>query len=187
MIALRPAHEAVIGKFSSGPLWRAEQVHGSRVAVVPGAEVMTAADGLPVVPGVDGLITRQPGVVLAIYVADCGAIWLADRKTGVIGLVHSGKKGTEENILGEAVRAMAEHCGSKPGDIAAVLSPCIRPPHYDVDFAGEIARQASEAGIGLFADCSLNTADNLERFYSYRMESGKTGRMMALITRDFLR
>ena len=41
------------------------------------------------------LSPAEPGVVLAIYVADCGAIWLADRKTGAIGLLHSGKKGTE--------------------------------------------------------------------------------------------
>jgi copper oxidase (laccase) domain-containing protein len=67
-----------------------------------------------------------------------------------------------------------------------VLGPCIRPPDYEVDFAREIQQQAKQAGVGLFHDSGLNTAADLSRFYSYRKEMGKTGRMLALIVRDFL-
>lgn len=185
MRILRPIHESRVADFAHGrSWWRAEQVHGKRVAVVPGADTMIAPDGLPVVPGVDGLLTAETGVVLAIYVADCGAIWLADRKSGVIGLLHSGKKGTESDILGEALRRMADCFGTHPEDVVAVLGPCIRPPDYEVDFAAEIRRQAGAAGIGNFIDCGLNTASDSARFYSYRKELGKTGRMMALIVRE---
>lgn len=187
MKLLRPYHAQAVSDFagSAADWWRAEQVHGTSVAVVPGAPQITTADGLPVVPGVDGLVTLQPGIVLAIYVADCGAIWLADRKTGAIGLLHSGKKGTEGNILKNALAVMAENFGTKPEDVTVVLSPCIRLPDYDVDFAGEIGRQAEVAGVSHFIDCGLNTASDLQRFYSYRRELGKTGRMMAMIARDF--
>jgi copper oxidase (laccase) domain-containing protein len=187
MRQLRPHHEAVLGRFAAGAagFWRAEQVHGAHVAVVPGAPQITAADGLPVVPGVDGLVTGQAGVVLVIHVADCGAIWLADRKTGAIGLLHSGKKGTEAHIFQCALDLMADSFGTRPADVTAVLSPCIRPPDYEVDIPAEIARQADAAGVGNFIDCGLNTASDLSRFYSYRKELGKTGRMMALIVRDF--
>jgi copper oxidase (laccase) domain-containing protein len=186
MRRLRGVHEQSVADFSGNPSawWRAEQVHGTGVAVVPGAAVITAPDGLPVVPGVDGLVTNQPGVVLAIYVADCGAIWLADRKTGAIGLLHSGKKGTEGDIFGVALATMAREFGTRPDDVTAVLGPCIRPPHYEIDFAAEIARQAARAGVGDFTDCGENTAADLARHYSYRMELGQTGRMMALIVRD---
>lgn len=186
MQQLRPAHEAAIATFSdpSAPWWRAEQIHGTEVAIVPGSPQITAPDGLPVVPGVDGLLTAQPGVVLAIYIADCGPIWLADRKTGAIGLLHSGKKGTEGNIFQNALTLMAENFGTQSQDVVSVLGPCIRPPHYEVDFAREIGRQALRAGVGKFVDCELDTAADLENFYSYRLEAGKTGRMMALITRD---
>lgn len=185
MDLLLPHHSAAIAGFSAkSTWWRAEQIHGTSVAIIPGAEQITAPDGLPVVPGVDGLITREPGVTLAIYVADCGAIWLADRKLGVIGLLHSGKKGTEGNIFEVALGKMAREFGSCLSDVVAVLSPCIRMPDYDIDFAGEIVSQAGRAGIGEFVDCGLNTAADLGRFYSYRKELGKTGRMMALITRD---
>lgn len=186
MNLLRPIHENKVAEFvtRATPWWRAEQVHGTRVAVVPGAPQALAPDGLPMVPDHDGLITRETGIVLAIYTADCGAIWLADRKTGAIGLLHSGKKGTEGNIFKVALDLMAEKFGSRAEDVTAVLSPCIRKPDYEVDFAAEIGRQAARAGVGDFLDCGLNTAADLGRFYSYRRELGKTGRMMALITRD---
>lgn len=187
MNQLRPHHEAAVAGFagSTATWWRAEQIHGTAVAVVPGSPQILAPDGLPVVPGVDGLLTIEAGVVLTIYIADCGPIWLADRKTGAIGLLHSGKKGTEGNIFKQALETMVEKFGTRPEDVISVLGPCIRPPHYDVDFAGEIARQASRAGVGNFLDCGLDTAADLDHFYSYRLESGKTGRMVALITRDF--
>jgi polyphenol oxidase len=187
MKQLRPLHEAALVDFA-GPsvrLWRAEQVHGNAVAIVPGSQEIIAPDGLPVVPGADGLVTGETGVALAIYVADCGAIWLADRKTGAIGLLHSGKKGTESNIFQAALDLMAERFGTRAEDVTAVLGPCIRPPDYDVDFAAEIGTQAGRAGVGNFIDCGLNTASDPSRFYSYRKELGKTGRMMALMVRDF--
>jgi polyphenol oxidase len=187
MELLRPHHTAAVANFgeTSAEWWRAEQIHGTRVATVPGSPQILAPDGLPVVPGVDGLVTCQPGIILTIYTADCGAIWLADAKTGAIGLLHSGKKGTEGNILQVALDEMAEQFGTRPHDVTAVLSPCIRPPDYEVDFAAEIDRQATRAGLGNFFDCGFNTAADLGRFYSYRREQGKTGRMMALIVKDF--
>ena len=186
MQALRPEHESAVGAFGVGAAgwWRAEQVHGHQVAVVPDAATVPAADGLPVVPGVDGLVSNTPGVVLAVYVADCGPIWLADPVRRVVGLLHSGKKGTEENILREGLRTMGGRFGTRPEDVIAVLGPCIRVPDYDVDFAGRIGEQARDEGIGSFHDCGLNTAAYPEEFYSYRKELGRTGRMMALITLD---
>ncbi len=188
MNLLRPHHERAVSDFAgaSAQWWRAEQVHGTKVAVVAGSPQILAPDGLPVVPGCDGLVTCQLGIVLAIYAADCGAIWLADRKTGAIGLLHSGKKGTEGNIFEVALGVMTAQFGTRAENITAVLSPCIRIPDYDVDFATEIGNQATRAGVGSFLDCGLNTASDLQRHYSYRSELGKTGRMMALIVRDFL-
>ena len=186
MRQLRADHESRVRKFA-GPgsrWWRAEQIHGNSVATVPTGSEIIAPDGLPVVPGVDGLITAAPGQLLSIYVADCGAIWLADRKTRAIGLLHSGKKGTADKILAEAVAQMHKQFDTRPQDLVAVLGPCIRPPDYEIDFAAEIGQQAVACGIGLYLDCGLNTASDPERFYSYRKEHGQTGRMMAMILRD---
>ncbi len=186
MTQLRPWHEAAVATFAGArtPWWRAEQVHGHAVAVVPGSPQIVAADGLPVIPAVDSLLTGESGVVLAIYVADCGVIWLADRRTGAIGLVHSGKAGTQAKIFEHTLARMSEQFGTYAQDVTAVLGPCIRPPDYEVDFAGAIADQAGRAGVGNFIDCGLNTASDLARFYSYRKQQGTTGRMLALIVRD---
>jgi copper oxidase (laccase) domain-containing protein len=186
MRQLRPHHEVEIRHFArhNQAVWRAEQVHGCEVAVVPGAPQTLASDGLDVVPGVDGLLTGEAGLTLVIYVADCGAIWLADRKTGAIGLLHSGRKGTDGNIFRCALERMALEFGTRTEDVVAVLSPCIRLPDYEVDIPAAIAQQAAAAGVGNFIDCGLNTASDLARFYSYRKELGKTGRMMAMMIRD---
>jgi copper oxidase (laccase) domain-containing protein len=188
MRTLRPYHEAALRAFcgSTANWWRAEQIHGTAVACIPGAPQIQAPDGLPVVPGVDGMVTRQTAVVLAIYVADCAAIWLADRVSGAIGLLHSGKHGTAGGILENALKVMKNAYGTQPCDVTAVLSPCIRPPYYEVDFAAQIAQQAARAGIHDFHDSGENTATDISRHYSYRIEQGQTGRMLALIVRDSL-
>lgn len=155
----------------------AEQIHGNQIAVI------TEPSEQPIIQhaGVDGLITNLPGQLLAIYVADCAAIYLADPVTRSIGLLHSGKKGTEGNILREAVIKMNELYGTRPSDLVCVVSPCIRPPDYDIDFAATIREQASELGIVNFHDSCQNTASDLTVHYSYRIEKGQTGRMLALL------
>src|ERR1043166_4691962 len=133
------------------------------------------------VPNVDGLITNRPKICLGIYVADCAAVYLADTRQRAIGLVHSGKKGTELGIVPAAIEKMRAQFGSEPRNLIAQISPCIRPPDYEVDFASEIRAQCRASGVEQTFDCCLNTAADLERYYSYRIEQGKTGRLLALL------
>ena len=153
-----------------------QQTHGNKVALVPGP----ASSGERV-PEVDGLITNVPGLPLVVRVADCGPVYFYDPVKRAIGLSHSGRKGTEGNITGATISAMREHFGSKPADIVVQLGPCIRPPHYEVDFAAEIGRQARAAGVVHFHDVGTCTACHLDRYYSYRAEKGKTGRMWGVL------
>ena len=153
----------------------AEQVHGARVAKVSRAEAGR------VIPGADALICAESGVTLVVRVADCGPVWLHCKKTGAIGLVHSGRKGTALGIVPVTIRAMQKEFGADPAEMLGLLGPCIRPPHYDVDFAGEILRQMKGEGVGEIVDSGLCTASDPERFYSYRREKGKTGRHFAVL------
>jgi copper oxidase (laccase) domain-containing protein len=177
---LEPAHREAVERlgFSWAQLRRAEQVHGAEVAVVTGEEE-------PVVAGVDGLICGVPGIVLGIYVADCAAVYLVDRVTGAIGLVHSGKKGSELGIVRVAVEEMAEQFGTRPEDLEVAIAPCIRPPHYEVDFAACIRDQLRELGVrdGSLCDSGRCTGAEVAEYYSYRVEEGCTGRMLALLGR----
>ena len=77
---------------------------------------------------------------------------------------------------------MREHFRSNPVDLVVHLSPCIRPPHYEIDFAAEIVRQCRDAGIEEIHDNGICTACDLDRYYSYRAEKGRTGRMLALLS-----
>lgn len=160
--------------FAGMPLINANQVHGREVAVVK-------TDTASPVEGVDALITNQPEVNLGIYVADCCAIYFVDPLKQAIGLAHSGKKGTELGITTAVIEAMGRHFGSEPRDLVIQLSPCIRPPDYEVDFAAEIVRQARAAGVQYVHDCGISTASDLSRYYSYRVEKGRTGRLLALL------
>ena len=151
-----------------------EQTHGVGVAVV------NQGGNGKVIPAVDALITRQKNLSLVIRVADCGPVWIHCEKTGAIGLVHSGRKGTEAGVVGATIRRMREEFGSEPSSMLALLGPCIRPPHYDVNFAGEILRQLEREKVGKVADSGLCTGSDLTRFYSYRAEKGQTGRHFAV-------
>ena len=113
--------------------------------------------------------------------ADCCAVYIVDPKTPAIGLAHSGRKGTELGVVPNAIREMIDRFSSDPADMIVQLSPCIRPPHYEVDFAAEIISQCHALGVKEIHDSDTCTACDLKRYYSYRAEKGKTGRMLALI------
>src|SRR5262245_21652063 len=139
--------------FKAWPLFTAQQVHGKKIAVIDEVESAGSADrgrrsaaSLPgrEFPACDGIITNQHGVALGIYVADCCAVYIVDAKTPAIGLVHSGRKGTEFGVVTSAIKQMMEHFGSDPANMIVQLSPCIRPPHYEIDFAAEIIRQCRD-------------------------------------------
>ena len=171
---LAPAHRDALcaAGFDPGSLATAEQVHGRAAAVV-------ASPGKTA--GVDALVTATKGVTLGIYVADCAAVYIADRKGRAIALIHSGRAGTEANITGNTIRLMSGEFGVDPADLAVHISPCIRPPLYETDFAATIAQQAREAGAVEVADSGICTGRNVAHYYSYRVERGQTGRMLALL------
>lgn len=158
------------------PLVTTEQVHGSEVAVVD-----AKPHGDQHLSGCDALITNQPNVVLGIHVADCGAVFIVDPTRRLIALIHSGKKGTELGIVPKTIAQMQSRFGSNAADLIVQLSPCIRPPHYEIDFGAEILRQARNAGVQSVHDAGVCTACELDRHYSYRAEKGRTGRMLALL------
>jgi polyphenol oxidase len=161
----------------AAPFMTAQQVHGNNVAMVgdaPAREDKCFAS-------CDGLVTNQRGICLGIYVADCCAVYLVDPVRMAIGLVHSGKKGTELGIASKAIESMALHFGSRASDLIVQLSPCIRPPHYEIDFAADIVRQCRDLGVSQVNDSGVCTACDLARYYSYRAEKGRTGRMLAFL------
>ena len=161
------------------PLLTAQQIHGNKIAIID-----TPVESDKHFAGCDGFITNQRGIALGIHVADCCAVYLVDPKTPAVGLVHSGRKGTELDVATNAIAQMVEFFGSEPAELIVQLSPCIRPPHYEIDFAAEIIEQCRAQGVLEIHDSGVCTACNMGRYYSYRAEKGKTGRMLALLGLD---
>ena len=182
---LGTAHEEIRNAIGIGdwPMFTAQQVHGNKIAVIDRAVVSAADTGVygREFPACDGIVTDQRGIALGIYVADCCAVYIVDPKTPAIGLVHSGRKGTDLCVVPNAIKQMTERFGCDPAAIIVQLSPCIRPPHYEIDFAAEIIQQCRALGVQQIHDSAVCTACDLGRYYSYRAEKGKTGRMLAVI------
>jgi copper oxidase (laccase) domain-containing protein len=178
LAALQPWHEAAVRSlgFTLDNYFTAEQVHGADVATAPQV-------GLQHIPNVDGLMTNQPGILLGIHVADCGAIYIVDPGHGAIALLHSGKNGSALGIVKRAILAMGESFGSRPQDLIVQLGPCIRPPAYEVNFPSQIHIDALSAGVppSQYFDCGACTYLAADSYYSYRRELGHTGRLLALL------
>ncbi|MDP3947760.1 MAG: laccase domain-containing protein, partial [bacterium] len=71
-------------------------VHGNEVRLV-------SDENWQEMPRADGFVTKTPGVVLTITVADCFPLYFCDPVQKAIGLAHSGWRGTVRNILGNMV------------------------------------------------------------------------------------
>lgn len=81
---------------------------------------------------VDGMITNEPGVVLATSYADCVPLYFVDPVKKAIGLSHSGWRGTVGKMGKVTVEKMQEVFGTNPKDIIAAIGPSICQNCYEV-------------------------------------------------------
>lgn len=97
---------------------------------------------------VDGLITDEPGLVLATFYADCVPLFFVDTEHRAVGLSHSGWRGTVNRMGERTLLAMREAYGTRPEKVTAAIGPSICMQCYEVgeDVAREF-RQAYEAEI----------------------------------------
>jgi YfiH family protein len=100
-----------------------EQVHGARVAV--------AASGGSVFPATDALVTAARGVPLFAQGADCPLALLFDGTARVVGVAHSGWRGTVARIAAATVDAM-RGLGASADRIEAAVFPGISPCCFEV-------------------------------------------------------
>jgi len=80
----------------------------------------------------DGIVTSHRGVVLAVQVADCVPVLVADAKRGSVGAFHAGWRGTAKRIVERGVGSMRAVFGSKREDLYAAIGPCIHSCCYAV-------------------------------------------------------
>lgn len=175
----------------AGELVTAYQVHSATAVVANAPWTRESA------PRADAVVTRTPGIALAVTVADCGPVLLADGDAGVIAAAHAGWRGALDGII-EATVAQMETLGAARTRIVAAIGPLIRQPSYEVgpefaarfrdadpefarffapaaragharfDLPGFIAHRLTEAGVAQIDDLGLDTYADEARFFSYR-------------------
>jgi polyphenol oxidase len=80
----------------------------------------------------DGLITRTPGIVLAVQTADCLPVILVDGKRRAVGVFHAGWRGTIKRIVEKGLGEMRRNFGTLPQDVKAAIGPGIHSCCYEV-------------------------------------------------------
>lgn len=164
----------------------------------------------PVPAECDALITNEEGVALCVFTADCTPILLYDRRSGAVGAVHAGWRGTALGIAAKAVSAMAEEFGTDPADLTAAIGPNIAACCFEtredvpkamlaalgqeaepyikpkgekflVDLKGINALWLRKAGVSAMEISDGCTACAPDRFWSHRITGGDRGSLAAII------
>ena len=152
----------------------------------------------------DGIITHvKYKIPLVIQTADCVPVFITDNTKGIIGLVHSGWKGTSKSIILSAISIFSDY-GSELNDIHIYLGPCIKPCCYEIKY--DVAQFFDEDFImknnnKLFLCLEEKIKNDLlnvgiqnsnifesdictyedKKFCSYRRDNNKSGRMYSII------
>jgi YfiH family protein len=176
----------------------AKQVHGRDVARVEGPGAAGA---------VDVFVTRERGLALCVFTADCVPVTLVDVEAGVLALAHVGWRGCVAGAVQAALDA-ARDAGASPARLHATVGPAIgrccyevdapvidafagaygaraegwmtpaRPGHVMLDLPAAVEALLAGAGVGAVESPRLCTACHLDLLYSHR--KGHRGRLVSV-------
>lgn len=132
---------------ASGRVVYMRQTHGTRVRHVSG---QCAAEA----PSVDGVCTTDASLALAVLVADCAPVLLADPVGGVVGAAHAGRPGVAGGIVPRLLELMAEH-GAERSRVTALVGPAVCGLCYEVP--ARLREETAAAAPGAWATTRRGT------------------------------
>lgn len=128
---------------SSSQIVCSDQTHTTNVYVVTKNDAGVGVTRPKEYTDIDGLITNQPGLLLATFYADCVPLFFVDPVHKAIGLSHSGWRGTVCRMGQKTLEKMAEEYGTNPKDVYAAIGPSICQECYEIseDVAVEFLKE----------------------------------------------
>lgn len=151
----------------------------------------------------DALITKEKGIAIGVFTADCVPILLVDKKENIISAIHAGWKGTDLKIVSKVLEYMQKNMGSKPENILVAIGPSIGQccfevnndvaekfkyktmlkDRWHVDLVQENISQITNFGIDKdnIDTSKLCTCCEEELLFSYRRDNNASGRLGAFI------
>ncbi len=130
------------------PLASARQTHSAKVLVVKAQDNYHPRTLAETINDYDALLTSDDGVSLLIKIADCQGAILYDPQARILGLVHSGWRGSVQNILGVTVEKMVA-AGAESQRIKAAIGPSLGPCCAEfVNYAEELPKSFQDFMAG---------------------------------------
>lgn len=159
--------------FPSEDLVLSSQIHETRIRKVTKKD---RGDGIlrDTVPGIDALITDEPGIPLYTSYADCVPLLFFDPEHRVIGMAHSGWRGTVQKIGKKFVRYMEEHYESRPEKVIAAIGPSICRSCY------EVGEEVAEAFRNVFAGAEIPLIMDKKANGKYQLDLWKANERILL-------
>lgn len=182
---------------AAAPVAKVKQTHSAVVWRVD-SQLGLLGDG-------DALYTATPGTWLTVRTADCVPVILAHSGHRVAAIVHSGWRGTVQNIAGETLKALARDFDASSRDVVAAIGPSIGRCCFEVgpevaiqfhqwlpglgpgktllDLRHVLQCQLQDAGvapenISLSEQCTRCSGED---FHSYRRDREAAGRMVSAV------
>jgi len=149
----------------------------------------------------DASFTTQPNQVAVIMTADCLSILLCDMQATIVAAIHGGWRSLAKGIIQKTI----EQLGIPSNQLLAWLGPAIGPKYFQVgadvyaafpdsphafvpdgskwraDLVAIARHHLNRLGVTAIYGGEHCTYSDPERFYSYRRDAGKTGRMATAI------
>ncbi|MEK9159898.1 MAG: polyphenol oxidase family protein [Patescibacteria group bacterium] len=97
------------------PMQLMNQVHGTKIV-----EVFAYGDA----PEADALVTRVPGLRIAVKTADCIPLIMADETAGIAAAVHAGWRGLTADIIPKVLARLVS-LGADPARLKVLVGPSL--------------------------------------------------------------
>lgn len=188
------------------------QVHGTALLVATPDALETGDRAQAHALGeADALLRTGPSPCLAVQVADCAPVIVADPETGAGAAVHAGWRGAAAGIIERAVAALEQLTRRRRSEFMAAIGPCVRSTSYevgpevfdafehwgkardgvlrraggslslDLGMAAYVALQRAGVAEAMIIDSGACTFSRADLFYSHRRDRSQTGRMWGML------